>query len=180
MLGPMAVVLAVDSRLHGEQLAPWSVATVYAPASEGAVDALVGYDGSPESEAALAGAVELLGPRLGRLTLATVVPFDGGTQEERSARAALQAQADRLSWLAPSFEVLHGKPASALVTRAVEGRYGLVVAGTRGAGRARLFGSAAAELARSNQVPVLLVGAGVQEEAPARHHRIEDVHSPVG
>ena len=162
MLGPFAVVLAVDALRNEKRPEPRTLAmpAVPADAQAGSVDVLVGYDGSPEAQAALTAAVEMLGPRLGRLTLATVVPYDGGLEAERAAVEALDDQADRLAWLAPGLEVLRGQPGPALTTLAAEGGYELVAVGTRGAGRAHLFGSAASELARSSKVPVLLVGAG--------------------
>ena len=162
MLGPFAVVLAADTLRHDERPAPRTLAASAAPPPDepGGVDVLVGFDGSPESKAALTAAVELLGPRLGRVTLATVVPFDGGLEAERAAVQALDGQAERLAWLAPGLEVLHGQPGRALSERAAAGGYELVAAGTRGAGRAHLFGSAATELSRTSKVPVLLVGPG--------------------
>ena len=162
MLGPFAVVLTVDALRHEGRPTPRTLAMPAAPADAktGSVDVLVGFDGSPEAQAALTAAIEMLGPRLGRLTLATVVPFDGGLEAERNAVDALDGQADRLAWLAPGLEVLRGQPGPALSTRAAEGGYELVAVGTRGAGRAHLFGSAASELARASKVPVLLVGPG--------------------
>jgi nucleotide-binding universal stress UspA family protein len=98
--------------------------------------------------------------RLGRLTVATVVPFDGGADEERAALAALDTEKQRLASLAPGLEVLKGHPATALIARANEDGYDLVAIGTRGRGGAHLFGSTAAELARTSKIPVLLVGDG--------------------
>jgi hypothetical protein len=50
---------------------------------------LVGVDGSHESEVALQRAAEILGTRIGRLTLASVTEFDYGSPqaEEDGARA---------------------------------------------------------------------------------------------
>ncbi|HEX2064145.1 MAG TPA: universal stress protein [Acidimicrobiales bacterium] len=161
VLGPLAIALAVDSWRHAEHPAPRTLA-VSTGADEGTdVDVLVGFDGSGESLAALATAVDLLGPRLGRLTLATVIPYDGGRERDREAVAALERQAERVAGRAPGTEVLRGHPAQALTTRAIEGGYELLAVGTRGSGRAHLFGSAASELARTSKVPVLLVGPGI-------------------
>lgn len=158
VLGPLAVALAVSAwageRAEARVLAP-SAAT-----DEGCVDVLVGFDESPESRAAVDAAVELMGTRLGRLTLATVIPFDGGSALERSAAAVLEVEAQRLAWLTPGLEVLRGHPATALETRATEDGYELLAAGTRGAGHAHLFGSTAGDLARGSKVPILLVGPG--------------------
>ena len=119
---------------------------------------LVGFDGSPGSRAATEAVVRLLGDRLGRLTLVTVIPFDGGVLVEQQARAALDREADRLGELAPGLEVVRGEPASALTAAAAAGGFDMIAAGTTGAGRAHLFGSAARHLAGRTGVPVLLTG----------------------
>lgn len=157
IMGPVALALAFVS-WRDERLGTQTVATGPRGHADG-VDALVGFDGSPESRAALAACIELFGDRLGRLTLVTVVPFDGGTSSEREARALLEAEAVGLRWLAPSLEVVHGHPAHALAAAAKEGEYLLLVVGTRGKGRAHPFGSVASGLTRTSKVPVLLVGA---------------------
>jgi nucleotide-binding universal stress UspA family protein len=155
LLGPLAIGLAISSWRSDEHPEPRVVA---GPAADvDGVDVLAGFDGSPESRAALDAVIELLGSRLGRLTIATVVPFDGGADEERSALGALDREKERLAWLAPGLEVLKGHPATALTTRATEDGYQLLAIGTRGHG---LFGSAASELARTGKIPVLLVGDG--------------------
>jgi len=76
LLGPLAIVLALNSSRH-EELGPTVLDRAAHAQSAGTVDILVGHDGSPEAGAVLESAIELFGPRLGRLTLATVVPFDG-------------------------------------------------------------------------------------------------------
>lgn len=160
MLGPLAIALAFDSWRHDEVPEAHHLASPGVPAGSGRVDVLVGFDGSAEAHEALTGAVELLGSRLGRLTLATVIPFDGGRDAERAAVSALEQEAKRLAWLTPGVEIVRGHPATALSAQAAEDGYELLAIGTRGSGRARLFGSAASELARTSKVPVLLVGPG--------------------
>lgn len=157
LLGPAAILFALEAR-HEERMRPRVLSNPGGP-DRGHVDVLVGFDGSPESRACAEMTVELVGSRLGRLTLATVVPFDGGTAAERSAIAAVEAEAKRLARLAPGVEVLHGHPATALAARARADGYEVLAIGTRGTGRAHLFGSAASELARNSPVPVLLVSA---------------------
>lgn len=157
LLGPLGVVLAVDAG-HREQLQLLPVRDA-APlvAGTGPVDVLVGADGSPESEAAMGSAVVLLGDRLGRLTLATVVPYGDIPAPERQATDALRALRTRVP--AADLAVLHGRPAAALRQCAVEGGYQLIVVGTRGKGLTKgILGSAATELARECGIPVLLVG----------------------
>jgi len=164
MLGPLAIILAIDSCRHDEHPArrfdAGASPTEDVPVTGGeTVDVLVGFDGSDESKAALASAIELLGARLGRLTLATVIPYDGGMSDEGAAMAALRRQAALVRRPLPGLEIVRGRPADALKAEAAAGGYELLVIGTRGSGHAHLFGSAASSLARSSKVPVLLVGA---------------------
>jgi len=175
LLGPLAIVLAIETGLRSKAQEPRVLAG--GPAGAGPVDVLVGYDESPEARAAASRAVELFGPRMGRLTLATVIPFDGGREGERLAVAALERQARHMAPLQPSFEVLGGHPSHVLEQLTRDEGYDLLVIGTRGAGRAKaLLGSAASKLARRTDVPVLLVGAEAalrSAEAPvARRDRV--------
>jgi nucleotide-binding universal stress UspA family protein len=157
LLGPFGVALAVDAGRHGERLEPQSVPGPASAAGTGPVDVLFGSDGSPESATALAAALALLGDRLGRLTLATVVPFGDVTAPERRAKAALRLLRDRAP--ASDLEVLHGHPSAALRQFAAEGGYGLIVVGSRGRGLTNaLLGSAADELSHHSEIPVLVVG----------------------
>jgi nucleotide-binding universal stress UspA family protein len=158
--GPLAVLFAIDARRHDEQLHPIPVIP-YRPQEvpQGPVNVLVGYDGSPESSAALDAAAVLLGTRAGRVTVATVVPYGDVDESERVAREQLLSLARRRSG-GREFEILHGHPSAALAQRATEGGYDLIVLGTRGAGANKsIFGSAATELAAGCGVPVLMVGA---------------------
>jgi nucleotide-binding universal stress UspA family protein len=162
LLGPFAIALAADARHSNERLRPLPVpgmagAGVRAAAGQGPVDVLVGSDGSPESDAAIDAVVDLLGDRMGRLTLATVVPFGDIKAPERQASEKLRSRAGRAASV--DLEILHGHPSDALRQFAVDGGYQLIVVGTRGKGVTRaILGSAATELARDSEVPVLLVG----------------------
>lgn len=162
VLGPLGLVLALDSSRHDEELKPREVAHDIPPPRAGSVDVLAGYDGSPESLAAVDAAARLLGDRLGRLTVATVVPYDGSTTPERLADVALQSFAGNgrtTTQLVTDLKVLHGRPAEALRNGAVDGNYQLIAIGARGAGFSKhVLGSAAYELARGGSVPVLVVG----------------------
>ena len=160
MLGPLAIVLALDARRHGEgyQHGPVPVGEPGVVGS-GPIDVLVGYDTSAESSAALDAVLDLLGERIGRLTVATVVPFGDIKEQERKATEGLRRLAARRPGREPELEILHGHPSTALGECAAEGGYQLVAVGTRGAGISKsLLGSAASELARESRVPVLLVG----------------------
>ncbi len=170
LLGPLGVVLAVDARRHAEQLEPLPVRDV-APITVGTgpVDVLVGADGSPESEAAMDSVLALLGDRLGRLTLARVVPYGDIAAPERQATEGLRRLTGRVP--AADLEVLHGHPSAALRQCAVEGGYQLIVVGARGKGLTKgILGSAATELSRDCEIPVLLVGERQRAAAtsPAR------------
>jgi len=158
LFGPLGAIFAVEARGQ-EEIRPELVAR-RGMSGSGPVDVLAGIDGSPESWAALGAAFEILGSRLGRLTLATVIPFDCGADRQRAARAQLE-QAGTIVAGEPRLEVLHGRPAPALLDRAVEDGYDLVVIGTRGSGASKaLLGSTALDVARSAKVPVLLMGDG--------------------
>ena len=160
VLGPLAVVLALDARRHGEDFEHGPV-HVGEPgtAGSGPVDVLVGYDASSASVAALDAAVALLGDRIGRLTVATVVPYGGARDQETDATDRLRRLARRNPQRAPELKILHGHPSTALARCAVENGYQLVAVGRRGAGITKaILGSAASELARDSMVPVLLVG----------------------
>jgi nucleotide-binding universal stress UspA family protein len=160
LVGPLAVVLAIDSERNEARLEPAPLpGGPRAPAGSGPVDLLVGFDGSPESAAALDAAMGLLGPRIGRLTVATVVPFGGVREQERRAGEELRRLEAGMPGRGVELEVLHGHPATALQDFAAAGGYELIVIGTRGTGITKaILGSAASELARGSDVPVLLVG----------------------
>jgi len=161
LLGPLGVVLAIDARRHDERLEQTTLSeAVPATQGSGPVDVLVGYDGSPESAGVSHAVVDLLGDRLGRLTVVTVVPYGSVPAQERLARERLGPLADRTSGRVPVLAIVHGHPSAALRESASEGGYDLIAVGTRGAGFTKaILGSAASELARDSKVPVLLVGA---------------------
>jgi len=81
VLGPLALPLA----LSAERKRRSAVVRVLRQGTPGGgpVDVLVGIDGSPEAAAALMAALDLLGPRLGRLTLAAVTRPDGSVEQRR-------------------------------------------------------------------------------------------------
>jgi nucleotide-binding universal stress UspA family protein len=165
MLGPLALPLAVTADRHPGLLRPRRLLPG-APAG-GRVDLLVGIDGSQHAAAALDAALDLLGPRLGRLTLAAVTDVDASVahdQEEARLHQELRRQAERATTRlcaagiqATAELLLRGRPAPALLEHAAAGRYALVAVGTRGAGLThRLLGSVAESLAAGTTVPVLL------------------------
>jgi nucleotide-binding universal stress UspA family protein len=110
------------------------------------VDVLVGIDGSPESAAATTAALELLGDRVGRLTLVAVTDLDdsyAGREQRARLREELKRQAEAVrAWLqerdgpvqarqtvAPELQLMSGRPATTLDTIAAEDGYELLVVG---------------------------------------------------
>ncbi len=175
VLGPLVVPLVISAERHRAERARLVRA---GEPGRGPVDVLVGIDGSPEAAAALATVLDLLGPRLGRLALATVTDLDASVEHDRLQAQAclqLQRQAETVrAWLStqprgpgqdgpriPELLLLAGRPADALQRLAVESGYDLLVVGTRGAGLSKvLLGSTATVLAAHAKVPVLLAGGG--------------------
>ena len=147
----------------------------------GPVDVLVGIDGSPESAAATTAALELLGDRVGRLTLVAVTEVDdsvAGREERERLRQELERQAEAVrAWqkerdvpaqekqrVTPELQLMSGPPARTLDTIAAEDGYGLLVVGARGAGMSSvLLGSVATKLAARASVPVLVIGDQVRK-----------------
>jgi len=112
---------------------------------------LVGVDGSPESAAATTAALELLGDRVGRLTLVAVTDLDdsyAGREERVRLQGELERQAEAVrAWLpeldgpaqakqtvVPELQLMAGRPATTLDTIAAEDGYDLLVVGARGTG----------------------------------------------
>lgn len=166
LLGPLAVPPAVAASRHPGLTVPRRL-LAGAPAS-GRVDVLVGIDGSVQAAAALDAALDVLGARLGRLTLGAVTDVDATVaheQQEVRLRQELERQAVRAQarlaaegvQVTPELLLLRGRPARALLEQAAAGGYGLLAVGTRGAGLTpRLLGSVAESLAAGTTVPVLL------------------------
>lgn len=156
ILGPLAVVFALDSWRHREDMGEPRVVRRTVRAS-GSVDVVLGADGSPESLAASRGVVSLLGERLGRLTLVSVLPYDATPQTIGFAESALKQQLAALGDGRVGIEFLRGEPAGALRAFADQRGYGLIAVGTRGHGRSKaLLGSIANRLAEGSGVPVLM------------------------
>jgi len=141
-------------------------------AAGGTVDVLVGTDGSPESRAATHAVLQLLGPRVGRLTLARVISFEAAMPDsdllldpdwedvrERHAAELAELAAALRTFDGLAAVLLPGEPARALSQYAERLGYELLVVGPRGKGLAHaLLGSVAAELARHAKIPVLIAG----------------------
>jgi nucleotide-binding universal stress UspA family protein len=158
--GPLVLPLAANRLRHDRPGLLKRLSS--ARPSIGGVDVLVGIDGSADAEDALRTAIGLLGPRLGRLTLAAVVDYDiavgsGLAEDNERARGDLIRTANATA-SRPETVLLSGRPAEALRKFAVEEGYGLIVVGRRGRGASHvLLGSVASTLAHGGDVPVLIV-----------------------
>jgi nucleotide-binding universal stress UspA family protein len=159
--GPLAVGYVLNRILRERDRTDRSHGTARA-SSDRKVDVLVGIDGSSESEAAAAGACALLGPRLGRVVLARVLPFDTPVWSEtrRDANMALELAALRVPHVEVERVLLQGRPVEELAGYAAVNGFGLLAVGSRGKGLSTaLLGSVASRLARADGVPVLIVSA---------------------
>ena len=160
VLGPIALPIAWG-RIRDEPTAPNREVVDVAPGlGAGPVDVLVGIDGSVESEAALRTAVDVLGPRIGRLTLVGVTGFNYGNPQVKAdterALETLREMAASTSVAHVGITILSGRPADALPEYALRDGYQLIVVGRRGRGASKaILGSTAAQLA-SAPIPVLV------------------------
>jgi nucleotide-binding universal stress UspA family protein len=163
LLGPLAIVLAIFSTRGRRHAAPLHPRGSGVP---GRVDLLAGLDDSTHATAALEAALDMLGDRLGRVALATVLPLDDSTQGRRDRSAARERLEDVAAKLvqdrldvAPRIVLVTGYPADELERVACEEGYDLLVVGARGAGLSTaLLGSTATTLAARGRVPVLVAG----------------------
>lgn len=170
VFGPLVLVLAVDavrrrtstSELVGEPGFP----------GRGPVDVLVGTDGSAEAEAALQAVCRMLGSRLGRLTVATVVSYEAAERdgEDRAeAEEVLRRALASVTVCRPETIILVGQPALVLAEYAQERYYDLLAVGSRGRGVSKaILGSTASQLVRQARVPVLVAGSASRMYAPSR------------
>lgn len=170
VFGPAAAVMAALD-IRAERRVPPHVLRS-GRSGRGQLDVLVGIDGSPEAEAALAWVLALHRSSLRRLTYGVVVPL--GTAPEALAagspvRAALDRALTQADGCDPSTVILEGAPVEALVRYAEQEGYDLLAVGTRGdPGPAA---SLATALATSTPVPVLLASAAPGRPWRSRHRR---------
>jgi nucleotide-binding universal stress UspA family protein len=158
ILGPLSVPVAMSAVRSGRDVSPREL-TSPVPGG-GAVDVLVGIDGSEASHDALRRSVALLGDRIGRLVLATVVDVETATSGGpalRDSEAALDRLAGETAGGRAGSVVLSGLPANALKGYAAEHDFDLLVVGRRGRGATKaLLGSTAAGLGHGSPVPLLI------------------------
>ena len=174
VLGPLVIPVAVSSAGR-----PNDVPAITVSAGElgrGRLRVIVGVDGSAESLAAVRSAIELLGERIGALTLVSVIGLDaarpdGKAEEQLEAKAALGEAAHFAGDVlgrSPETILLTGAPAPALLEYSTTTGADLLAIGSRGRGQSRrLLGSVATQLAVGTPVPVLVVGR--KDQYAARH-----------
>ena len=161
LLGPLSLLLAVDAVRHDENLAVETVATSSAPAPAGGLRVLIGYDDSPDAHAVIKAVLDLMGSHLQCLTLARVLPYDDGRDDETDARAALVAEARQHADAPIELEIIHGRPASALLEAATAGRFDLLAVGALGHAHSHLLGTTTSPLAHQRKIPLLICAAGL-------------------
>ena len=162
VLGPLGVLAAVAFRVPSRPRIKRGRVGRFGP---GDVRVLAAVDGSSASMEAAAYMAGVLGPRIGRFTIATVIPYDATDEVVREGDDHLAAACEtvrhplaRIDAL-PSTVVLRGAPADALRAYATAEDFDLLVIGPHGQGLSKaVLGSAAASLVRTSPIPVV-VGA---------------------
>lgn len=156
LLGPLSILLAVDVVRHDEVLAVELVGEGPVPVRTEGIRVLIGYDDSPDAHAVIKVVLDLMETRLQCLTLARVLPFDGGRLDEAAARASLVEEARRLTDVPIELEIIHGRPAVALLETACAGRFDLLAIGALGHAHSHLLGTTTSPLSHQRQIPVLI------------------------
>lgn len=159
VLGPVLAAMAPD---RVERIPQVLSSQRHGDAVDGA-RVLVGVDGSPESEAALSAALDLVQDGRRSLLLATVVDYDAAAADEHGRHGVATDRLEAARALAAGHdvvcEVLSGPPAQALIHRAGQDDVDVLIVGRRGRGLSvRLLGSVAEEVVRKAPVPVLVAG----------------------
>jgi len=167
-LGPLVLVGAHEAVLRERRVAPRLVEQ--GTAGTGSVSVLVGIDGSSASMRVLDAVVDLLGPRVERLELATVTDFDAETDDLEVSEALLADECERIRariGCTPATVVLMGPPAEAIVARAKDGDFDYVAIGRHGRGASKVaFGNVARKINATSSVPVITVSEGRRMEDP--------------
>ena len=179
---PVPVLLL---RGDGRPLPP---ASPYALVPRTPLHVVVPLDGTPEAEAALEPALDLLAalaaPKRGRLHLVHVVPAFGGDWglDESRARAYLQAVGDRVAARMPrergyrvTWSVLFETEAAPAIVRFAEGGDGhglppsaivMAAGGGRREALQRILGGVTEQVLRGTRLPVMVIGQRVKRAAP--------------
>lgn len=137
----------------------------------GSVGLLAGVDGSAESIDAAGRAADLLGSRLGAMTLAMVADFevheavpgpvgpdDKAVHGEREVLGEAAELLSRRVGFEPATVLLSGRPADALHRYASEQEFDVIAVGSRGKGLSkRMLGSCASQLPHGSPVAALIM-----------------------
>lgn len=173
LFGPFSIALAFQA--VGDEPDRREQVTRRGRPGAGPINVLVGIDSSVESHSAMRFVVGLLGPQIGKLTLATVLDFEsgepGGSRSvRRTAEQILNEAGDELaktSDLNPTLSVLNGRTSTALQRHALGEDFHLIAIGSRGTGMARtVLGSVATDLARATTTPVLIASRYETRQEP--------------
>jgi nucleotide-binding universal stress UspA family protein len=165
VLGPLVIPVAIGSVGQDREMTAITIAR--GEAGTGRLRIVVGIDGSAESLMAVRAVINLLGDRIGTLTLAAVIDFDaarsgwkGADQQDAETALADAAQVVSRAWAtAPETVLLAGVPARALLEHATTSGADVLAIGSRGRGASKaLLGSVATHLAANAPVPVLVIG----------------------
>ncbi|MGY2063934.1 universal stress protein [Blastococcus sp. SYSU DS0619] len=164
VLGPLFLPMALErGRRQHRVVERTPRADGDVPPTTGSVTAVVGVDGSAESDRAVRDAAALLPGEGTRVVLVMavdpdVVEFADDTEQAR-CRTLLT---DRAGWFpgeSPVVELVSGQPGTALLDVARQEGADVVVVGRRGRGLShRVLGSVAEHVTHHSPVPVLLAG----------------------
>jgi len=160
ILGPFSLLVFIDRVERSSHV------LVERPAVDSSgMNVVVGLDGSPESEHALAVAQRVVGARPSCLVLCEVVDYDAESEPSGAKVAEASRRLDQVAASLPdhdvTVEVVAGRPAQALAEVAEAHDAGLLVVGTRGRGVSRrLLGSVAEGLLDASRRPVLVTHLG--------------------
>lgn len=134
---------------------------------------MVAYDASPRSEKALQWAIQLALQLKSEMEIITVVTppefstnideidefYSDGDSHYIPALEESKIQAENAGILNVSYKILHGHPAESIVRYASNGKFDLIVMGTRGMGGFKnlIIGSVAQRVMTYAEVPVTII-----------------------
>lgn len=163
ILGLLFVPIAAErARRETAVLERTSTAASSTTESTGGITALVGIDGSAESDEAVRTVDRLLAGSVHRVVLVAVVEAEAGEfADEDRQRQHRELLTERSRWLAesttPVLEIASGQPARVLLDIARTEQVDILVVGRRGKGLSRrVLGSVADHLVKHATQPVLL------------------------
>lgn len=162
VLGPLLLPVAVEVAQRSDD----SLVTSGERHESSRITALAAVDGSPESEAALNDAAELLvGHDVQFVLLAVLDPdiadHDPGAPRASEADLREHAATLQLGGLPPLIEIASGDPARVILERASRPDIDVLVLGRRGKGlTTRILGSVADQVVRRSPTPVMLGSVG--------------------